>query len=425
MSGPEPAPLRLFDGVGVELEYMIVDRASLGVRPIADTLLQAAGDAGDGEVDFGPISWSNELARHVVELKTTDPVPVAALRRQAALFQEHVGRIDARLADQHARLLPGGMHPSMDPAREFRVWPHHNAEIYAAFDRIFGCAGHGWANLQSQHVNLPFGDDEEFGRLHAALRLLLPILPALAASSPMADGRLSGLMDTRLEVYRHNAARVPSVTGRVVPEGVFTTAEYHERILERIYADMAPLDPEGVLRHEWVNARGCIARFDRMAIEIRVLDVQECPRADIAVAAAVVGVARALAGERWSTGAAQRRWRTDALEAILLDVIREGDAAVIRNADYLADLGSPGTAPCRVGDLWRHLIETTAGDDEEPPLQEVYDRLAAEGCLARRLASALGPAPDPARVHAVYRHLADCLAEDRLFTADEARARAR
>jgi hypothetical protein len=32
-----------------------------------------------------------------------------------------------------------------------------------------------------------------------------------------------------------------------------------------------------VLRHEWVNARGAIARFDRSAIEIRVLDVAECP----------------------------------------------------------------------------------------------------------------------------------------------------
>jgi len=32
--------LHLFDGYGVELEYMIVDRASLEVRPITDRVLQ-------------------------------------------------------------------------------------------------------------------------------------------------------------------------------------------------------------------------------------------------------------------------------------------------------------------------------------------------------------------------------------------------
>ena len=52
------------------------------------------------------------------------------------------------------------------------------------------------------------------------------------------------------------------MTGAVVPEPIGSIGEYHERVLEPIYADLAPHDPEGVLRHEWVNARGAIARFD-------------------------------------------------------------------------------------------------------------------------------------------------------------------
>ena len=93
---------------------------------------------------------------------------------------------------------------------------------------------------------------------------------------------------------QRHARRVPSVSGRVVPEAVFTRPDYEREILGRIYADMAPHDPEGVVRHEWCNARGAIARFDRSAIEIRVLDVQECPRADLAIAALVTAVLRAL-----------------------------------------------------------------------------------------------------------------------------------
>jgi gamma-glutamyl:cysteine ligase YbdK (ATP-grasp superfamily) len=251
-------PLRLFDGVGVELEYMIVDSATLDVRPVADELLRTFHGTYDTEVERGAIGWSNELALHVIELKTAEPVPsLTGLARQ---FQAEVADALDRLAPMRARLLPTAMHPWMDPHRELRLWPHGYDDVYQAFNRIFDCRGHGWANLQSVHVNLPFGDDEEFARLHAAIRMVLPIVPALAASSPMVDGRLTGLLDTRLDVYRHNADRVPSVAGQVIPEPATSRQDYEARILGPIYDDLAPLDPDGVLRHEWVNGRGCIAR---------------------------------------------------------------------------------------------------------------------------------------------------------------------
>src|SRR5690606_12908976 len=113
--------------------------------------------------------------------------------------------------------------------------PHDFNEVYRAFDRIFDCRGHGWGNLQSMHINLPFADDEEFGRLHAAVRLVLPLLPGLAASSPLVENRRTGSMDNRLEFYRHNCARIPSVTGHVIPEPVFGIEEYRDQVLGRIY----------------------------------------------------------------------------------------------------------------------------------------------------------------------------------------------
>ena len=83
-----------------------------------------------------------------------------------------------------AILLPTAMHPWMDPHTETLLWPHGNRDIYHTYNRIFNCQGHGWSNLQSVHVNLAFKGDEEFGRLHGAIRLLLPLLPALAITSP-------------------------------------------------------------------------------------------------------------------------------------------------------------------------------------------------------------------------------------------------
>lgn len=408
----------LFEAVGIELEYMIVDRETLAVRPIADQLLQSLTGHFDMEAEIGNMSWSNELALHVIELKTTDPLP--HLQGAEVLFDEQVNRVEQALGPFGARLLPTAMHPLMDPSRELRLWPHGHQDIYAAFHRIFDCRGHGWANLQSIHLNLPFRDDEEFGRLHAAIRLVLPILPGLAASSPMADGRLTGLLDTRVDAYRHNSDRIPSVAGQVVPEPVFSRAEYEEQILAPLYEDLRPHDPLGVLRHEWVNARGCIARFDRMAIEIRLLDMQECPFADIAVAEAVTLAVRLLAEERTSSTSRQRKWPVSSLAAIFTEVVRDADGAVIRDPDYLSTLGFPGVGPSTVRALWRHLIgrgrrEYGGGSDE---WTEWFDLFGEQGTLARRICQALGPDPQQPMVKRVYRRLADCLRDGRLFEPD-------
>jgi glutamate---cysteine ligase / carboxylate-amine ligase len=289
--GERPA-YTLFSRFGLELEYMLVANESLDVRAVVDELFRRATGELASDVERGDITWSNELVAHVVELKTTDPAP--QLSGLAAKFHRQVTEINTLAGELGARLMPTAMHPWMQPRAETRLWPHDNSEVYQAFDRVFQCQGHGWANLQSTHLNLPFANDAEFGRLHAATRLVLPLLPALAASSPICEGQAAGLLDARLDAYRHNARRIPSVTGAVVPEAVFTPAAYRAEILEPLYADIRPHDPGGVLQHEWLNARGAIARFERNTIEIRVLDVQEHPAADLAIAVLVVAVLEAL-----------------------------------------------------------------------------------------------------------------------------------
>ena len=410
----EREPLGLFEGFGIELEYMIVGADDLRVRPIADELLEQVGGSYETEAERGPIAWSNELALHVVELKTNGPA--ASLAGLEKLFQHDIEDANALLEPMQARLLPTAMHPWMDPHRELELWPHESDAIYRTFDRIFDCRGHGWANLQSMHINLPFGDDREFGALHAAIRLVLPIIPGLAASSPLVDGAPSGLLDTRLELYRGNARRVPSVAGLVIPERVFSRKEYEDGLLEKIYHDLAPVDPEGTLRHEWVNSRGCIARFDRSAIEIRVIDVQECPRADIAVAAAVVAAVRSLVEEHYASSREQREWHEKALAAILLDGIRDADLAVVDDREFLRSFGYPERGRARVRDLWQHLIESFLSRepgyaDWSPALETILEH----GCLARRILRATEGETDRETLQAVYERLADCLARGEIF----------
>lgn len=396
------APLHLFEGFGVELEYMIVDRDSLDVRPIADRVLEAAAGELTGDVERGPLAWSNELVLHVIELKTNGPA--ARLTGLAELFQEDARAINRLLEPWNACLMPSAAHPWMDPYTQTRLWPHDNAAIYDAFNRIFDCRGHGWSNLQSAHLNLPFADDDEFVRLHAAVRLVLPLIPGLAAASPFLGGQATGLLDSRLDAYRRNCARIFSVTGHVIPEPVDSIAQYHERILQRIYDDLAPHDPEGVLRFEWANARGAIARFDRQTIEVRVVDVQECPLADLAVLGAIASVIRGFTQADHDLRGRINALTSDRLLRSLLRTVRDGERAVIDDADYLACLGMPGAADAAT--VWATLTARFGGPSG--PEAEALDRILTHGTLATRMRRMTGSA-SPESLRAMSRALCLCL----------------
>lgn len=405
----------LFQACGIELEYMVVASGNLDVKPIADQLLRHDDGSYHSEVSHGDISWSNELVLHVIELKTTRPA--TSLRGVVDRFQNHIRSINQLLEPLNARLMPTAMHPWMDPMKEMRLWPHDYSAVYQAFNDIFDCRGHGWANLQSVHLNLPFGDEEEFGRLHAAIRLILPLLPALAASSPLVGGRLTGLCDHRLEVYRHNAKSIPQVSGQVIPEPAFTFDEYHQRILHPLYEAIAPHDREGILQHEWLNARGAIARFDRQSIEIRVLDVQECPLADVAICAAIIGVLRTMVAETWSTWQSQCAINTEPLAVMLQNVIRAGDEAVIDDREYLKCMGWQEEGPVSARVLWQHLLEQShfAADAPSPELAQAMDLIMNKGPLSRRIVSALSGTKGPEALRTVYRRLCDCLETGTMF----------
>ncbi|MCD8534092.1 MAG: glutamate-cysteine ligase family protein, partial [Verrucomicrobia bacterium] len=291
-------PLHLFEGFGVEIEYMIVSDESLDICPIADRIIHDGGNR-KNDVSRGAFSWSNELVLHVLEMKCSAPVP--DLSGVAEGFMSQIREINQLLIPHRARLLPSAMHPWMDPFKETHLWPHGNHEIYHCFDRIFDCRGHGWSNLQSTHLNLPFSGDDEFRRLHSAIRLVLPFIVAMAASSPFSEGSRTGNLCQRMVHYAGNCRKIPAITGLVVPDVYRSEQEYQEKVFDAIEAAIRPLDPEGILEPEWTNARGAIARFSRGAIEIRVMDTQEAPVIDLAILQFVVQWLKQLVGEEMST----------------------------------------------------------------------------------------------------------------------------
>lgn len=404
-----------FSGFGIELEYMIVDRDTLAVLPIADRLLQILAGRQVSEIECGRLAWSNELALHVIELKNTDPE--ADLESLLALFQSEVSRINGLLETMHARLMPTAMHPWMNPRIETRLWPHDHAEIYRGYDRIFDCKRHGWSNLQSMHLNLPFAGDTEFARLHAAIRLILPILPALAASSPIAEGRFSGFLDFRMENYRTHQMTIPSTMGQVIPDTILDSESYRQQILLPMYREIEAHDPDGVLQHEWLNVRAAVARFVRHAIEIRIIDVQECPYANLAIAEIVIYAVHALYLQKTVSLIEQQAFGTDRLVTILHSCIEQADQAIIADRGYLSLLGF-SAVQCTAGELWQHLFTSLLPVEVQQSgvWRDAFAVLLQQGPLARRILRAAGQDFSREHLAAVYRALCDCLEEGRLFS---------
>jgi hypothetical protein len=229
-----------------------------------------------------------------------------------------------------------------------------------------------------------------------------------------------------MEFYRKNSVRVPSIAGEIVPEPVYAQATYEEEILGRMYRDIAPLDPEGFLRDEFLNSRGAIPRFGRGSIEIRVVDVQESPASDLALVALSVGVLRTLVEGSLSDVTLQKGVGTRPLSGILLDCIRDGEAAVVSDPTYMRGVGFPGKT-AEAGEIWLHLLGRVAAEGglPQPGQQRLLERILRRGTLSTEILRALGirkgnPAPQTwslprVQVEEVYRELAQCLQTGEIF----------
>lgn len=405
----EHAPYGLFEVAGIELEYMVVERDTLRASPTVDQLFKDVTGHITGDVERGDVEWSNELVAHVLELKTAKPTAdIPGFREK---FASEVRAINALLAKRNLMLLPTAAHPLFDPFTETKLWAHDYHDVYELYNRIFDCRGHGWSNLQSVHLNLPFANDEEFGKLHTAIRLLLPIIPALSASSPILDGKPTGFLDARMEAYLHHQERLPQLMGSLIPEAVLSEEEYYREIFAPIGKALAPFDTKGIMDHQFANSRGAIARFDRGAIEIRVVDIQECPGADLAIAQLIVESLKAMVQGRWASQYLQRAWHHNDLLKLFKKVIRRAGGATIKNRDYLLMFGL-ASPEATASALWAHIFAEVGGT-MDAGARACIIHILQHGCLAHRILARTGPKPNAQRITDVYKELAQCLQEDR------------
>lgn len=406
---------RPFAVAGMELEYAVVD-ADLNVASRVEEAFRIIAGRPTSDVELGRVAFSNEIADHVFEVKT--PLPTHSLAASEELLVEGVRRFsDVLHREFDCRLLPTAMHPWMDP-RDGRLWTRSNRRIYESYRMLFDVQTHGWVNVHASHLNLPLGRGTEAVAMYNASALVIPYLPALAASSPMHDGALQPSADSRMEWIFQHQARIPESLGDILPEYISSLTEYRHRIIQPMYRALDAYPDTAALKHEFFNARGAVMKMSRKALEIRVIDTQECVKLDIAIAVFTRAILRYFTSRILSG-----RMELPPHQLVLSDfraAVRDGSEARVF-APHVGDgvqrdgEGRISARECLVKLL--ELAERSVRRDEAAYLPVVAGMIAS-GSLSERIRGALQPFETNAEAFAgetrrVYAELADALIENR------------
>jgi glutathione synthase/RimK-type ligase-like ATP-grasp enzyme/gamma-glutamyl:cysteine ligase YbdK (ATP-grasp superfamily) len=406
---PRTSPFGAFEVAGMELEYPTVNE-ELEVVALVEPAFRVIAGRGTSDIELERVGFSNEIADHVFEVKTLEPV--YALRDAEEAIVGGIRRFsDVLQHEWRARLLPTAMHPWFDPMKA-RLWTRSGLRVYTTYAQIFDIRTHGWMNVHATHLNLPFGDERETMAMHTAAAMLLPYLPALAASSPVHDGVLQPFADARLAWILQHQSRIPETVGRIVPEYVDSFSSYRREIIQPMYAALDDYPHSEPIRQEFLNSRGAVLRFGRRALEIRVLDTQECVKLDVAIAVFTRAALRQLTAEVLS-GAIEPPPH-DALVADFEACVAAGSAAVVRAPHLVGDCGGE---PCiGVRSVLDALMERArrAVTDEDAGYLGLVDDIIVQGTLSERIRARLEPLagsgePFMAGLREVYTELAACL----------------
>lgn len=319
---PNTQEFRTLERLGPEHEFSIVGE-DLQPQPIVDKIIKQLCGQVKNNVTLSSIVFGKELQAHVAEFKGAAPFAFPSV------FDETMNRgiieVLQTLDKFRVQLLGLGMHPTLKLS-ETEVWSHRDREIYAALDRIFGLRQHGWLNIQSFQLNLSYFNEAEAVRAYNTLATILPYLPAVSASSPIYDAKFGKYADNRLYFYKRNQREVPSITGEIIPEYIDSFKTYCDLTIRRYSKDLIKINaPRCLVNKSWINSRGAVIRFDRKAIEIRVMDEQECIKSDVALSCFIRASLRGLMKQK------EEKLPHRLLVEDLNSVVKDGLDAKVRN----------------------------------------------------------------------------------------------
>lgn len=278
--------------LGIEEELLLVDPETGVSVAGAPRVLKQHREHGRGKRGVGPATdaLDQELFRHQLETRT-DPTRDAA----DAVAQLAAAR---RTAGEAARAVGLAIIASgFDPLGGGRTVVTQNDRFQDMVD-TFGAIGRGGGTC-GMHVHVEIDSEDEGVGVIDRIGPWLPVLLAISANSPFADGRDSGYASWRTQMW----TRWPTA-GSTEPFG--SVQGYHEA--SRFLLETGAARDPGML---YFDARLSIGQ---PTVEIRVCDVCADPQTAVVIAALVRGLVETAAAD-WARSRPIARWRSEALSA--------------------------------------------------------------------------------------------------------------
>ncbi|MAM61185.1 carboxylate-amine ligase [Maritimibacter sp. UBA3975] len=311
--------------IGIEEEYLLVDRETCDLAEAPDALMEACSNELDDQV-------SPEFLQCQIEIGTHVCAGVSEAREDL----RHLRSVVAKCAAEH------GLAPIAAACHPFSDWKeqhHTDRERYNDLRRDLGGVARRLL-ICGMHVHVGIPDREDRIDVMNQLSYFLPHILALSASSPFWQGEDTGLASYRLTVF-DNLPR----TG--LPPKLWSWAEFQRSVDALVELDLIE-DASKI----WWDLRPS-AKFP--TIETRICDVSPEIETTLTIAALVQCLARYL----WRMKGRNQRWRI--YDNFLISENR-WLAQRYGASRGLIDFGRREIVP--VGDLIEELIELLDEDAE-------------------------------------------------------------
>ena len=302
--------------MGVEEELMVLDPGTLGLTPRADEIVEAI-----SHPDVKPEIRQSMIEIASVPVTTTEDLTSDLLRLRRAV----VGP-GSRLG---LSIAAAGTHPfSRAESQELTDRPRYR---YVA--GVSGWVGRRSTAVCGTHVHVSIGSEAKALDVMEALVADLPVLIALAGSSPLWEGQDTGFSSARLAVR----SELPR-SG--LPPQFDSLDHYHATLATLGNCGLVP-DPSFL----WWDLR---LQPRLGTLEVRVMDAQPSVYNTVALAGLVQALVRHH-GQQWDDG---RRVRVDRF------IAEENRFQALRNglsATFADDRGQPSPARASVDALFERV----------------------------------------------------------------------
>ncbi|MEP3033342.1 MAG: YbdK family carboxylate-amine ligase, partial [Pseudoruegeria sp.] len=172
--------------IGIEEEYLLVDKESLALAEAPDGLIDACANALDGQV-------SPEFLQCQIEIGTRVCGDISQAREDLKRLRSKV----ARISDDYG-LAP--IAASCHPFAEWKKQTHTKRDRYSELERDLAGVVRRML-ICGMHVHVCIDDKDMRVDTMNQLSYFLPHLLALSASSPFWQGNDTGLASYRLTVF--------------------------------------------------------------------------------------------------------------------------------------------------------------------------------------------------------------------------------